>query len=191
MKILCGTTAYVDGEAIGTLCGLRINAVHDRVNGVIVRSGGTAGRCYYLAFEQIAGADEDGIQAFPPFDGREGFETVPCTAETQVMEQWLKSLVPDDPARDGTDGTGFLLMDETSREAAQEALFTVPGDAGLDLNVCGCGHLEAVEVDAQGYIDHVSVQVDVATAATVQLKPLPKRHRNELIDRAHAAMHLA
>jgi hypothetical protein len=173
---------YVSAERIGTLCGLRISGEKDRVTGVVVADGG---RCYYLDFEQIRRVDDDGVQAFPPYDGREGVTETACDAESAQMRYWLNSLVPD--RNGGHDGyelaNRFVVYAERDR-----GQFTVTEDQELAIDACGCGMLEYVDVDAQGYIDHVTVRVDEVTAARADLRPLPKRSSEEILQRAHAGM---
>ena len=185
MKITCGVPVYVATDRIGYVCGIRVDAVNDRVTGIIVRNDDARDWCYHLAFEQIAHTGPEAIHAYAPFAGLESFNDAGCAAELERMRYWLTTLVPE-KGRDEDGGSAQFVVFANGERGE----FTLAASGAVDLNRYGCGALQGVDVDARGYIDHVVIEVDETTGATAQLRPLAKRSPEEVVERAHTGVKL-
>lgn len=186
MKIRCGVPVYANGEHVGNVRGVRVDAVNDRVSGVVLGPSRAAHECYELELDQIASADAESIRSDAPAEQAVKLLSTTCGEEDVRMSHWLNSLVPDTGWESSDLSARFVTFSEPDRGE-----FTLPGSHEVGIDSCGAGFFESIDVDARGYIESVTVRVDEKTGATVPMKPVMKRSRESLVDSAHSSLRLA
>jgi hypothetical protein len=174
MKIRCGVPAYANGAPVGTVVGFRVDAVEDKLTAVLVRPHEPSANCHELDFRRVVSADNSGVRADVCTDDILTAAGHHCEEEGKRMEHWLRSLVPD---VDDAEEIGYRYV---VYSAADRGTFALSGSEDVALGQCGCGMFESVVVDSQGYITQLRLVLDDRTGATVYMRPLAKRSREEL-----------
>lgn len=180
MKIRCGVPTYANGVPVGTILGFRVDAVEDRITAIVVRPNEPNATCCELDFRRVVSADNNGLwaNAFP--DEMAKATEQHCEQEHERLDHWLQSLVPD---VDDAEEAGYRYV---VYSAIDRGTFTLSGSRDISMGRCGCGMFESAVVDTQGYIDHLTLILDNNTGATVYMRPLAKRYRDELRGQAAA-----
>lgn len=186
MKIRCGVPVYANGALIGNVRGVRVDAVNDRVSGVVLGPSTAEHECYELELERISSADTESIRTDTPADRAVKLLSTTCGEEDVRMSHWLNSLVPDTGWESSDLSARFVTFSEPDRGE-----FTLPGSREVGIDSCGAGIFESIDVDARGYIESVTVRVDENTGATVPMKPVMKRSRDSLVESAHSSLRSA
>jgi hypothetical protein len=174
MKMRCGVPAYANSVPVGTVVGFRVDAVEDKLTAVLVRPHEPHANCYELDFRRVVSADNSGLRTGISADDMLTAAERHCDEERQRMDHWLRSLVPD---VDDAEEIGYRYV---VYSAADRGTFALSGSEDVALGQCGCGMFESVVVDSQGYITQLRLVLDDRTGATVYMRPLAKRSREEL-----------
>jgi hypothetical protein len=145
-----------------------------------------ADSAYVLDFEQIAHVDENGVTCHGPVGSATPLAESGNGEHKERLQWWLSSLVPDYGWESSETEARFVVVAEGDRGE-----LALPTSRPVQIDGCGCGMFEAVEVDAAGYIDHVIVRTDEVSGATARMKPLAKRSRESILETAHGSLRLA
>jgi len=158
----------------GSVCGISIDAIGDRVTGIIVRDrDGSAN--YGMLFQQITEESGGRLQTNTPAARLPRITSFDDERERALLRRWVETLVENRSAEGEDPSKRFVVYD-----AADPKEFVLSGEKSVEIDGCGCGAIDFVDVDDQGFIRQVSLRVSRVVSEQKLFTPMKKQTREEI-----------